>query len=89
MYQHLILDKPLVRVFNVYTLNMEAPMDKTVHIEKHEGRPAHQPLYWLREEGETLPYAYVERVGSQWWLGGMPGCCGYFKTRNAAIAEAV
>ncbi len=62
---------------------------KTVHIERDQTKPAYKAIYWLREEGEAAPYAYVERVGSQWWLGGLPHLSGYFKTRNAAIAEAV
>ncbi len=63
-------------------------MAPTIHIEKKPGLPSCQALYWLREEGSTVPYAYIERKGNQWWLGGM-AVCGYFPTRKAALAAAV
>lgn len=45
-------------------------------------------MYWLTEKGAALPFAYVERVGGKWWLGGIPHLSGYYDTRNLAIAVA-
>lgn len=62
--------------------------EKTIFIERAPGRPVREALFWMREDGAEAPFAYVKRVGSRWWLGGMPNCCGYFQTRNEAIAAA-
>jgi hypothetical protein len=61
-------------------------MEPTVLIEKDK---RNQNIYWLREEHDQLPFAYVELVDGLWWLGGLPACAGYFPTRNAAISAAL
>lgn len=61
----------------------------TIFIEKNENQPVREELYWLREEGAEHPYAYVKRVGGQWWAA-IPGGYGeYHKTRKEAIAAVV
>jgi len=58
-----------------------------VIIKKDETQPAATARFWLYEEGQDAPYAYVQRCGSQWW-GCIPGSSGrYFATRNEAIGE--
>lgn len=45
-------------------------------------------IYWLHESGEARPFAYIERVGRQWWLGGLPAVSGYFATKREALEAA-
>lgn len=62
----------------------------TIHIESTESTADHQQLSYLRNAGETHPFAYVERVGVQWWAA-IPGgdVAGYFPTRSQAIAAVI
>lgn len=60
----------------------------TVIITKDTTKPAHQTLYWLTERGSNAPYAFIQRKGRKWWLGGNAAQSGYFDNRKAAIAAA-
>lgn len=65
------------------------PNTPAILIERDTTQPKHTARYWIREEGQQHPYAYVKRCPGGWWLGGLQNLAGYYPTRKAAIAAAV